>query len=402
MTEDYKTKGSLRVERRRAFLINFVFFALIVAIGYVVLKFLFWPLFPFLMAFVFAMVFQRPVHFVERKLKIGRGFPSVLLVLLILTVVLGVLTLLGALLVNQTRALFESLGERFVSLPQMLESLKATLGSALAFLPDSIEGTVVQSINRFLDGLIGGTASFDWSILAGPLEGAFNAAKQVPGAVLSVVVASVCCVFITIDFPRIRRFAYRQIPPEKREVFSHTKRAVLSSFGKIAKAYLLILCITFLELLAGFKILSAVGLMSDTYIIVLALVIAVIDIIPVLGTGTVLIPWALYSLIVGNTWLGIGLAVVYVIITVIRQYIEPKLVSLQLGLPPFLTLIAMFFGLQLFGFIGLFLMPMFVMLIKMLSDNGTIHLWRTERDEREYAQEQNGSERTEPAPGTDK
>lgn len=402
MTEDYKTKGSLRVERRRAFLINFVFFALIVAIGYVVLKFLFWPLFPFLMAFVFAMVFQRPVHFVERKLKIGRGFPSVLLVLLILTVVLGVLTLLGALLVNQTRALFESLGERFVSLPQMLESLKATLGSALAFLPDSIEGTVVQSINRFLDGLIGGTASFDWSILAGPLEGAFNAAKQVPGAVLSVVVASVCCVFITIDFPRIRRFAYRQIPPEKREVFSHTKRAVLSSFGKIAKAYLLILCITFLELLAGFKILSAVGLMSDTYIIVLALVIAVIDIIPVLGTGTVLIPWALYSLIVGNTWLGIGLAVVYVIITVIRQYIEPKLVSLQLGLPPFLTLIAMFFGLQLFGFIGLFLMPMFVMLIKMLSDNGTIHLWRTERDEREYAQEQNGSEGTEPAPGTDK
>lgn len=400
MTEDHKSKRALRVEHRRAFLINFVFFALIIAIGYVVLKFLFWPLFPFLMAFVLAMAFQRPVHFVERKLKIGRGFPSVVLVLLILMIVLGVLTLLGALLVNQTRALLGSLGERFGSLPQLLESLKATLSSALAFLPDSIEGTVVQNINRFLDGLIGGTASFDWSILAGPLEGAFNAAKQVPSAVLSVVVASVCCVFITIDFPRIRRFAYRQIPPEKRAVFSHTKRAVLSSFGKIAKAYLLILCITFLELLIGFKILSAFDLMSDTYIIVLALVIAVIDIIPVLGTGTVLIPWALYSLIVGNTWLGIGLIIVYGIITVIRQYIEPKLVSLQLGLPPFLTLIAMFFGLQLFGFIGLFLMPMLVMLVKMLSDNGTIHLWRTERDEREYAQEHSGEETASPAPET--
>lgn len=400
MTADNKTKSALRVERRRAFLINFVFFALIIAIGYVALKFLFWPLFPFLMAFVFAMAFQRPVHFVERKLKIGRGFPSVMLVMLVLVVVLGVLTLLGALLVNQTRALFESLSERFGSLPQMLESLQAALGSAIAFLPDSIEGTVAQSINRFFDGLIGGTASFDWSILAGPLQGAFNAAKQVPSMVLSVVVASVCCVFITIDFPRIRRFAYRQIPPEKRTVFSHTKRAVLSSFGKIAKAYLLIVCITFLELLAGFKILSAFGLMSDTYIIVLALVIAIIDIIPVLGTGTVLIPWALYSLIVGNTWLGVGLVIVYVIITVIRQYIEPKLVSLQLGLPPFLTLIAMFFGLQLFGFIGLFLMPMLVMLVKMLSDNGTIHLWRTERDEREHAQEHSGAEVSEPVPGT--
>lgn len=396
MRADRKTKSALRVEHRRAFLINFVFFALIIAIGYVILKFLFWPLFPFLLAFVFAMAFQRPVRFMERKLKIGRGFPSVLLVLLILVVVLGVLTLLGALLVSQARSLFESLNARFSSLPQMLESLKSVLGSALAFLPDSIEGTIVQSANRFLDGLIGGTASFDWSILAGPLEGAFNAAKQVPGAVLSVVVACVCCVFITIDFPRIRRFAYRQIPPEKREVFSHTKRAVLSSFGKIAKAYLLILCITFLELLAGFKILSAFNLLSDTYIIVLALVIAIIDIIPVLGTGTVLIPWTLYSLIVGNTWLGVGLAILYVIITVLRQYIEPKLVSLQLGLPPFITLIAMFFGLQLFGFIGLFLMPMLVMLIKMLSDNGTLHLWRTERDEREYAREHAGDAGAQP------
>lgn len=388
MMEDRKIKRALRVENRRAFLINFAFFALIIALGYIGLKYLFWPLFPFMTAIVFAMLFQRPVQFVSKKLKIGRGLPSVLLVVLVLVLVLGVLVLLGALLVSQMRSLLDSLGERFGTLPQMLESLKNAINSALTFLPDSLEGRVSGSINGFFDGLINGTSTIDWSVLSGPLQGAFNAAKQVPGAVMAIVVSCVCCVFITIDFPRIRRFVYRQIPPEKRETFSHTKRTVISSFGKIAKAYILIICITFLELLAGFKLLSAFGLMSNTYIIVLALVIAIIDIIPVLGTGTVLIPWALYSLITGNIWLGVGLGILYAVITVLRQYIEPKLVSLQLGLPPFLTLIAMFFGLRLFGFIGLFLMPMLVMLIKMLSDNGTIHLWRTERDEQEYAKAQ--------------
>lgn len=388
MTEDRKAKKSLRVEHRRAFLINFAYFALIIALGYIALKYLFWPLFPFMMAVVFAMLFQRPVRFVEKKIKIGRGLPSALLVVLVLVIVLGLLTLLGALLFAQTRSLMESLGERFGTLPQMLESLKGTIVSALSFLPDAIEGRAAGSVAHFFDGLINGTSTIDWSFLSGPLQGAFNAAKQVPGAVMAVVVSCVCCVFITIDFPRIRRFVYRQIPPEKRETFSNTKRTVISSFGKIAKAYLLIICITFLELLAGFKILSAFGLMSDTYIIVLALVIAIIDIIPVLGTGTVLLPWTVYSLITGNIWLGVGLGVLYAVITVLRQYIEPKLVSLQLGLPPFLTLIAMFFGLRVFGFIGLFLMPMLVMLVKMLSDNGTIHLWRTERDEAEYAKAQ--------------
>lgn len=388
--ENSREKSRRHVEKRRAFLINFAFFALIITLGYIFLKYLFWPVFPFLVAFAFAMVFQRPVNFIQKKAaRIGRGFPSLVLVLVVLFIALGLIVLLGATIFSQLRSFVTYLDERFSSLPQLIESLKTYLGSALGFLPDSIEPAVLGSINRFLDNLSAGTGGgIDWSFLSGPLQVTFNAAKQVPSAVLAVVVSCVCCVFITIDYPRIRRFIYRQIPPEKREVFSRTKRTVLFSFGKVAKAYLLILCITFLELLIGFKILSAIGVLNGSYIIILALVIAIVDIIPVLGTGTVLIPWALYSFIVGNTGLGIGLAIIYALITVIRQYIEPKLVSVQLGLPPFVTLIAMFFGLQLFGFIGLFLMPMLIMLIKMLSDNGTIHLWRTERDEKAYAASQ--------------
>ena len=89
-----------------------------------------------------------------------------------------------------------------------------------------------------------------------------------------------------------------------------------------------------------------------------------------------MIPWALWSLFTGDVGLGIGLLVVYAIISVIRQVIEPKLVASQLGLPPFVTIMAMYIGSQLFGFIGLFLLPITIMLLKVLNDEGVIHIFK--------------------------
>lgn len=376
-------KANPRVEKRRAFIINFTYFSILVGLFYLFMKYAFWPAFPFLMALFFAMICQRPVNFITRKTPLKRGVVSLLMVLLILAIIGGLLTLIGANVVAQLRSFGDYLQTRFDTLPQMIEEFKTYVVSILGFLPDSIEHAVTNAVGNFFDNLAGGTGgAIDWSFLSGPLKVTFDAAKQIPSIVLAIVVSIVCCVFMTIDFPRIRNFIYRQIPTEKRRVFSTSKKAVTSSFGKIGKAYLLIICITFLELLIGFKILNVMGALNGNYIIILALIIAIIDILPVLGTGTVLMPWALYSLIVGNTKLGIGLLVIYAFITILRQYIEPKLVSQQLGLPPFLTLIAMFFGIKLFGFIGLFLMPMLVMLLKLLSDRGLIHLWRTEADEK--------------------
>ena len=103
---------------------------------------------------------------------------------------------------------------------------------------------------------------------------------------------------------------------------------------------------------------------------------SIIDIIPVLGTGTVLIPWAVYSLITGNFPLGIGLIVVYAVILVIRQIIEPKLVAGQVGLSPIVTIIAMYVGTKLLSVVGFFILPFTVILIKKFNDEGIIHLFK--------------------------
>lgn len=116
--------------------------------------------------------------------------------------------------------------------------------------------------------------------------------------------------------------------------------------------------------------------------VVIAIGIAIFDILPVAGSGGILIPWALISLLLGNTKQGIGLLVLYVAITVIRQYIEPKIVGQTLGVNPLVTLMGLYFGLKIFGFIGMFLVPLAVMTVKAFNDTGRIHLYNPPARER--------------------
>ena len=107
------------------------------------------------------------------------------------------------------------------------------------------------------------------------------------------------------------------------------------------------------------------------------MITAFVDILPVLGTGTILIPWGVYMLISGNYFMGIGILILYVIITVIRQILEPKIVGSYVGLYPLVTLMAMYIGTKVMGFFGLFLFPITIILLKKMNDDGHIKLWKT-------------------------
>ena len=119
----------------------------------------------------------------------------------------------------------------------------------------------------------------------------------------------------------------------------------------VIRSYALIMLMTFTELSILF------GLFGIENGIVKAFAIAVFDILPILGTGGIMIPWAVISLVLGYTKLGIELFVIYAIVTVVRNYMEPKIVGAQLSLHPIISLSSMFIGLRLFGFWGLFGMP---------------------------------------------
>ena len=182
---------------------------------------------------------------------------------------------------------------------------------------------------------------------------------------------------MTSEYDYVVNFIKLQFPEHKRKDLSRAKRLVFSSLGKMARAYALIMLITFIEMYAGLTVLDLTGIFSTKYAPILAAIIAIVDIAPMLGTGTILLPWAVYSFISGKYSLAIGLFIIYVVITVIRQIIEPKLVAGQLGLSPVITISAMFLGLKLLGFLGMFMTPLTIIILKLLHDEGILHLWKS-------------------------
>ena len=184
---------------------------------------------------------------------------------------------------------------------------------------------------------------------------------------------------MTAGYDGIVGFIKNQLTPQKRRTLSKTKKIVVSSMGKLVKSYALIMLVTFFEMLIGLGVLKIIGVYKSGYIFIIAIIIAIVDILPVLGTGTVVIPWAVFSLINKSYGLGIGLLVIYACITVIRQIIEPKIVANNLGIPAIVSIMGMYIGVQLFGFIGIFIMPIMITVLKVLNDDGVIHIWRSSK-----------------------
>jgi len=155
--------------------------------------------------------------------------------------------------------------------------------------------------------------------------------------------------------------------PKSRNFLVEVKGFATGIGWKYVKAYAGLMLITFAELALGLSILKVDGAIS------VAAMTAVIDILPVLGTGIVVIPWSIIEFIKGNTPLAIGLAVLYLIIMVVRNILEPKLVGKQIGLHPLIMLICIYVGVRAFGFIGLFALPVIAVIVKYLYDNGKLY-----------------------------
>ena len=194
---------------------------------------------------------------------------------------------------------------------------------------------------------------------------------------LGIVIGIIAWILFAKDYRSVVNFIQLQLPDNKKNLLVEIKQVFSNTILKMVKAYLLIMFITFCELSLGFTILSIAGIMSNSYIYLIALGICIFDILPVAGSGGILITWAIISLIMGNTAQAIGLIVIYVIITVVRQYIEPKIVGDSLGVNPLITLAGLYFGLKLFGVLGMFIVPILIMTIKAFNDTGRISLWKT-------------------------
>lgn len=382
------------VEKKRNFIIHTVYIAIVLALFYLFFKYAFGVLFPFLCALAAAAVFQRPVNFICKKTPIKRGIASVFMVLVGTLVILAAFVLIFIRLGVELKGFFQYLMIQLEDIPRFIAKIEGAVSQGLSFLPDKLEQTVTSFFSEKLsillnapDKPVGGSLGLNFSMLSTPLLSVWNTAKQIPTTLISVVMAVVACCFMTADFVNVKRIFLGLFPTQTREKLVRSKRLLVPALGKMGRAYGLIIMITFCELSLGLFLLKLIGVYQGGYILVISLITALIDIVPILGTGTVLVPWAIFCLFNGNYGLAIGIFVVYVCITVIRQIIEPKLVASQLGIPPFATVIAMYIGTRIFGFIGLFLLPITLVMIKLLNDDGIIKVFHFESEKKKETDE---------------
>ena len=378
------------VEKRRAVLINTAYFGLILAGFYLFIKYAFWLFAPFIFAFIVASILQKPRNAIVKHTFFKKGITSAVLVLFSTAVVLALLIILGLKIGSEAQGIIDVAMEYIKRLPEFIKEIEASILEYAKVLPDGLENEFTQAVSSFTNNLINSSGDTSvitnpsgfnlLSILKTPLNGVWNTAKQIPSILVSFLIFLIASCFMTSDYDRIVSFIKNQFSPEKRRKLEATKDIAFSSVAKLIRSYVFIMFITFVEMCIGLSVLTALNIYSGRYIFIIALGTALVDIFPVLGTGTVLIPWALISLLLGNYPFAIAIVIIYVCITVIRQIVEPKIVATNLGIPPILSLMGMYIGLKLFGVIGLFLMPITITVLKVLNDKGVIRLWRRSDD----------------------
>lgn len=366
---------------------------IIAFIAYNIYEYAFGVAFPLVFAFAVATVLQRPRNFIVRNSFIKKGLASTICVILFFGVIGAIFVLIGIKVFEEIRDFVSVIISLFQNIDSLVDTVESFLFSFAGRLPrflsepatEGLTGLFVQireaiagTSTELTDSLASGIGDkFEVSWVTEPLSGVISTVSQIPSFLISVVISVVATFFMTAEYDYIVNFIKLQFPEGKRKDLSRAKRLVFSSLGKMARAYALIMLITFIEMYAGLTVLDLTGIFSTKYAPILAAIIAIVDIAPMLGTGTILLPWAVYSFISGKYSLAIGLFIIYVVITVIRQIIEPKLVAGQLGLSPVITISAMFLGLKLLGFLGMFMTPLTIIILKLLHDEGILHLWKS-------------------------
>lgn len=356
---------SKRDYKRLHYLIQIAFIAVFVFIAYLAFRYVFGVIAPFIIAFIAASLAEPLVNLLVKKLRFPRGVASAISIVLLLLTILLVGAFLSTTLLSEIKDLITSVPGYLSSMVDYLKDIMKNGRGVFAVFPEETLDTIIQYLSNYDYSKL-----FTGSLGSFVLGYAGNVVTSIPNALIFLIVSIVSSIFMSIAFPTVKRFILAQFKPGQQELIVEIKKTLFSTIGKYLRSYSVLMLITFVELLVFFLIFGFKPALP------LAFLIAIVDILPVLGVGTVLIPWAAFCLLSGSPWRALILACMYVVITVVRQILEPKVIGDHVGMLPILTLFCIWVGLKLFGFGGMFLIPITVAILKSLHENGKIHLWR--------------------------
>ncbi len=339
------------MEKKKRFIVSAAYYSLIAAIVYLLLKYALSIVAPFVIGFGVAAILNPLVRKLSCKFHMKRK-AAALFILLIFYAAIG--TALSVIIVRTSvwigqfsKNLPELYGDKLE--PMIVDALDSVRQMIAQFNGSS--ESVTEGVAGLFDYLKSSLATMVSNISVGALRWISGFAAAIPEFMVELLFSVISSFFFIMDFEGLISIIKSRLPKKAVRILFGLRKHFTGTVFKYFRSYTLIMLITFSELFFG---LSLIGIRNAFFF---ALIIALLDMLPVIGTGVLLLPWAAVELINHNTGIGVGLIVLWAIILIVRNIIEPKIVGGQVGLNPLATLFTMFVGTKLFGFFGLFLAP---------------------------------------------
>ena len=317
---------------------------------------------PFLFALVLAWVLNPAVRWLQRRTNASRKAVSMVLVVLVFAVIGGVLFGLGWIAVDQVRSLFDN---RQSLLDELLGGLVSVVNSVSGWLGGLVPQGVLTTSEDLVDAFVGWVQGLDFSGWLTEMAG--QAPSMVTGVsnfAVALVVFMMGSYFITGDYPRLRFELADRVPMVDRDFCRSVKDIFMSAFGGYVKSQLILSAGVFMILTIGFL------LMRQPYGLLLAFGLAVLDFIPIIGSGTMMVPWAVVDMVLGNYGEAAALMSIWGVIALFRRFAEPKILGDQTGLSPILSLVGIYVGMKLGGVLGMVVGPLLLLVCINLAKLG--------------------------------
>ncbi len=346
----------MEIKDKKRFLITTLFYLTIIMFIVVFLKYLLPALLPFVVGFFIAMLLK-PIwisisKITKSKLKFA-GFITVLSFYLLLFLLVF---LLGKRLFTEAVSLLSGLPSLIREI--IIPFINNTAEKINSFLQNTLKSNIntdyfSNSVSAFTDKLVTFTANIVTKLV-----------KTGPSLIVGTVLTIISTFYFALDYYKITSFLTKLLPKNHRNKVFEFKEIFGDKMLNMIKGYMMIMLITFAEVFVGLSLLRTKNSL------VLSIIIAAVDLLPIFGSGTFLIPISILGFLNGRISYSVGVLILYAIITVIREIIEPKIIGKRIGLPTIVMLLSAYVGLKLFGFSGLIVLPLIITVIKeYLSEN---------------------------------
>ena len=310
---------------------------------------------PFLVAFILSLLMEPSIKFLMKRLNLKRRTSSIVIFILVIILIAGILIWGITTLVSEASKLLQGFNEYFDKAYIQMQSIINSIQSSKIQLSEQVSDIVQNSISELINDISLWTKNI--------LNGLLNIVTEVPTIAIYVVITILSLYFICIDkIYMIDQFEHHLPKEWVKKIWTHLKD-LTKILGCYLKAQAILIIISFIISIIGLYIYKIMGLKIE-YPLLIALGIGFVDALPILGSGSVMVPWAIISGINGDLKLGFAILILWGIMSAVRQIIEPRIVSHQIGIHPIFTLIAMYTGFKFIGIMGMIIGPIILIILK--------------------------------------